>query len=223
MDIRSWLDFSNSKLSVKRSVWSYAKIEKLVAAVIRNRHIQLRDMNGSPEYLNAGCGLVLAPGCCNLDYLWRPGVLCWDVTKGIPFATASLQGIFTEHCLEHLSYDNCQAVLREFHRTLRRGGVARVIVPDGELYCRLYVQAIDGRATNWPYSEPGKTPMAYVNRIMRDCGHQFVYDYQTLRQLMLEAGFQEVHKATYRQGREPKLLLDQEHRAVESLYVEGIA
>jgi predicted SAM-dependent methyltransferase len=222
MEVRNWFDFLN-RLSLKRSVWSYVKVQRLVGSLLRNRLVQLRYMNTTAEYLNVGCGNTPTPEFCNLDYIWLPGVICWDITKGLPFRTGSLRGIFTEHCLEHLPYDQCIRVLREFKRTLRAGAVARVIVPDGERYCRLYVQAIDGAKTNWPYPESKKVPMHYVNDIMRGHGHRFIYDYQTLRAVMLEAGFAEVHQVTFRQGKEPRLLVDQEYRASESLYVEGIA
>lgn len=222
-DLGQWLNFSNTQLTVKRSLWSYHKVQSLVAKIVKNHRIQLHFLDVSAEYLNVGCGPVILPGFCNMDFQWRPGVLCWDVTKGIPFENASFQGIFSEHCLEHIAYEQCLSVLREFHRTLRPGGVARIIVPDGELYCRLYVQDVDARTADWPYSEPNTTPMTYVNRIMRNHGHQFIYDFQTLREAMLQAGFKEVHRRAYLQGRESNLLVDQRCRAVESLYVEGIA
>ena len=86
-----------------------------------------------------------------------------------------------------------------------------------------HLESIEGGAPRWPYPEQDQTAIGYVNRIMRDYGHQFIYDYPTLRKAMLDAGFREVSKVAYRDGREPKLWVDQEHRAPESLYVEGIA
>lgn len=222
MDTAGRFDFTHTKLSFGRPWWSYAKVQALLGALARGRRFQFRYLGRDAEYVNVGCGPFAAPGFCNLDYEWRPEVLCWDVTRGLPLAEASARGIFTEHCLEHLSRDQCRFVLRQFTRVLRPGGVARVIVPDGELYCRLCVQALDGHAVNWPYPDAGRTPLEQVNRVMRDHGHQFIYDYQTLRASMLEAGFREVRRQSYGRGQDPKLLLDQESRARESLYVEGI-
>jgi predicted SAM-dependent methyltransferase len=216
------LDFSHSKLSFRRSVWSYSKVQTVVSPLVRGRRIQLRHI-GQVDYVNIGCGESMPAGFCNVDYAWRPGVLCWDITKGIPFATGSVKGVFSEHCLEHISRDQCLLVLRELRRILQPGGTARVVVPDGELYCRLYVNSMKGIEARWPYPESGQTPMGYVNGIMRGHGHLFIYDYQTLRDSMIEAGFRDVCKTAYRQGREPELLVEQEHRAPESLYVEGVA
>ena len=150
MAMTNWLDFSNSRFSFSRSVWSYARVQKFVATVLRERRIQLRSF-GNVQYVNLGCGSSLASGFCNVDYDWRPGVLCWDITKGVPFASSSVQGIFSEHCLEHIPHDQCLSVLRELRRILRPSGVARLIVPDGELYCRLYLDSIAGSQAIWPY------------------------------------------------------------------------
>ena len=59
----------------------------------------------------------------NLDYLWVPSMdVCWDiVAKKYPFPDASMEGIYTEHCLEHIPYDKCIENLKEFHRLLKPG------------------------------------------------------------------------------------------------------
>jgi hypothetical protein len=50
----------------------------------------------------------------------------------------------------------------------------------------------------------------------------FVYDFEAFKQVMLSAGFREVHREEYLRGRDPKLLIEQERRAIESFYAEGI-
>jgi predicted SAM-dependent methyltransferase len=209
------------KISIHRSVWSYSKVQRVVATFIRNRRFQLSRYPTSNVYLNVGCGPYPIKGFCNIDYGWFPGVHCFDIVKGIPLPADSVKGIFTEHCLEHIPYNACLAVLRDFRRMLQPGGVARIVVPDGELYCRNYVRAVSGQPVDWPYREDNKLPMYYVNRIMHDHGHQFIYDFDTMREAMLIAGFREVYKRAYRQGLDPKLQVEMEYRAVESLYVEG--
>lgn len=217
------MDFSRTKISMDRSFWSYSKVQSAVGALIRNRKFQITDAVLSPEYVNIGCGAYPAEGFCNIDYAWGPGLLCFDITRGIPLPSSRLRGIFTEHCLEHISYADCINVLRDFHRILKPGGVARVVVPDGELYCSLYVRAQAGQSVSWPYAENGRLPIYYVNRIMRDHGHRFIYDFDSMKEALLSVGFREVHRASFREGSDPMLLIDQEQRSVESLYVEGIA
>jgi hypothetical protein len=90
---------------------------------------------------------------------------------------------------------------------LRPGGVARIVLPDGALYYRLYVQAMRGEPVTWPYPEPGKPPIYYVNRIMTDYAHYlgFIYDFETLREIMLAAGFRAVNRETYPAGARPQV------------------
>ena len=106
---------------------------------------------------------------------------------------------------------------------LKPGGVARIVVPDGELYCDLYARAKAGEAISWPYPVNGKPPIYYVNQIIRDHGHKFIYDSAAMKEALLQAGFSEARPASFRRGLDPKLLIDQQHRAAESLYIEGIA
>lgn len=210
-------------ISTQRSIWRYGKVRDAFSWLIRNRKFQITDAARQAEYLNIGCGPFPLEGFCNIDYDWIPGVFCFDITQGIPWPDAGVRGIFTEHCLEHISYANCLKVLRDFRRMLKPGGVARIAVPDAGYYCDLYMRAQAGESIEWPYPEAGKLPVYYLNRIMRDYGHQFLYDFDGMREAMLAAGFRDVHRASFRSGADPQLLVDREYRAVETLYVEGTA
>jgi hypothetical protein len=68
---------------------------------------------------------------------------------------------------------------------------------------------------------PVVTPIVSVNRIFRDHGHQFMWDYETLRLALLRCGFTNVERCSFGKGADPKLLRDTKGRAVESLYVEA--
>jgi hypothetical protein len=90
-------------VSLRRPLSSYAKVQALVGWLIRNRRFQLdRPHVRAGTHLDIGCGLNSHPNLINLDYLWHPGVdVCWDTTRGLPFADGTLRGVFSEHCLEH--------------------------------------------------------------------------------------------------------------------------
>jgi len=196
-----------------RPLTSYAKVQALVGALVRNRR-WLQDTRG--ELLNIGCGPRVRGGFVNLDYDWRPGVLCWDVTRRLPFADRQLRGIYTEHCIEHLPFETVPQVLAECRRVLAPGSTLRIVVPDGELYARLYVAG-----GQLPYGEHEPSPMYSINRIMRAHGHRFIYDFQTLALLLRAAGFANIRREAYREGSAPALLIDSSDRIVESLYVEA--
>ena len=152
--------------------------------------------------------------------------MCWDITRGIPFSDNSFRGIYSEHCLEHIPFESIDFVLSEIYRVLKPGGTLRIVIPDGELYLKLYSKAIDGDdSVSLPYSEEEKrleiySPIMSINRIFRLYGHQYIYDFDIFRKLLLKNGFRKIIKEKFNSGRHVELLKDLEWRKVESLYIE---
>lgn len=220
----------NLKHLLRPSIWDYHFARRFYGHLIRNRKFQLRSRRlTSKSYLNAGCGGNPRQGFINLDYGWHPNIdLCWDITKGIPLKKNVLCGIFTEHCLEHISFEEVYRALLDFHRMLRPNGTLRIAVPDGELYLNLYQKSQSDPEVQFPggplphtESENGITPMIVINRAFRAFGHLFVYDYKTLAFLLDRAGFVDIRRTSFRQGRDETLLVDYKKRASNSLYVEA--
>ncbi len=219
-----------TKISFRRPIHSYAKFRSIYSNLFRNQLIQKQFTNlDKKKYLNVGCGLNINHKFINLDYSWLPGVeLCWDVTKGIPLNSNSLLGIYSEHCLEHISYHQTKKVLSNFFDLLQPGGTLRVIVPDAELYLDVYQQKKVGENVNFPYglsaheiSRKETTPMMVINSVFRGHGHQYAYDYFTLKCMLERLGYTNIKKESFGQGRDINLLIDTEHRACESLYIEA--
>lgn len=224
------MDFSNTRISLDRPLASYARVQAAYSALIRNRLVWSNAAASKSKwlYLNAGCGPNIAGGFLNVDYTWRPGIdLCWDLTKPLPLPTASLKGIFTEHCLEHIPKPRVGMVLAEFRRLLAADGCLRIVLPDAELYIELYNRSRRGESVQFPYVPPdlpaGWTPIEAVNSVFRDHGHQFAYDFMSLRAALLAEHFSRVERCGFRSGRDPALLLDSEPRSVESFYAEAFA
>jgi hypothetical protein len=65
------------------------------------------------------------------------------------------------------------------------------------------------------------SPVMSVNRVFREHGHQFIYDFPILAAMLDKVGFTQVRKVSFRTGADPSLLLDTPHRAIESLYIEA--
>lgn len=225
--MKNLFDLNRSRISLKRSLLSYSKIQFLISLFLRNKKIQIFGKKfTSKEYLNCGCGPNIQEDFVNLDWSWIPGInLCWDVSKELPLPDQSMKGIYTEHMLEHLPFQQAVNLLNEFRRLLKKGGTLRIVVPDAGAYLDLYQSAKQNDKTEFPYggNAPAATPMMHVNRVFRDYGHQYAYDYDTLFFLLNRAGFLNISRASFKNGRDPKLLIDSEGRSIESLYVEASA
>ena len=223
------------KMSIARPITSYAKVQTWVGKWVRNRNFQLRRPRVAElHHLDIGCGRNTNENLINMDYLWHPQVdICWDITRGLPFADGSMKGIFTEHCLEHFSLPMAFSIMKECHRILGPHGVFRVIVPDGGLYLRLYHQRRSGDASvPFPFEskesfEGVYSPILSVNRLYyqdRDSpfGHRCMYDFPLLELLLRKIGFTSVRQVGFRSGLDPVLCVDSENRRCESLYVEAV-
>jgi len=221
------------RFSIHRPLLDYSKVRLVYNKVIRGKGFQLRKKSLENKiYLNAGCGAVLNENFINLDYWWRPKLdLCWDVTRGLPFKDKTLLGIFMEHCLEHLTYSDAYKVLLEFLRVLKPGGNLMVIVPDAELYINIYQSIKMGEVADFPsWDHACKVTPEYMTPIMEvtraislDGEHRSAYDFKTLEIMLKRAGFADIKKASFKQGRDSMLLIDLEFRKPHSLYVEASA
>ena len=208
-----------------RKLTSYSKVQAWIGSIVRCRPVFNRTKkNGTAKLLNVGCGPYPKPEFINLDYTWNPNIdICWDITrKPYPLESGSLEGIYTEHCLEHIEFKDMKENLKEFYRLLRPGGVVRIVMPDGEIYLDIYQRRKQGATELMPFEEGYISPMARINGIFRNHGHRFIYDFETMKRLMEEVGFKNIKKCSYRNGADQRLLIDQEWRSPESLYVEAI-
>ena len=221
-------------ISPHRPLTSYAKVQTWIGSVIRNRRFQLRRPRVlASKYLDIGCGLNAHEDFINLDFLWHPQVdVCWDIRRGLPFADGSLQGVFSEHCLEHFPLPAALALLGEIHRVLAPRGTARLVVPDGELYLRTYMQQLEGDASRrFPFQEHEKaqglwSSIVSVNRVFYQdrespFGHRTIFDFQLLELLLRAGGFDQVVRRNFGEGADARLLVDTPARRSESLYVEA--
>ena len=103
-------------------------------------------------------------------------------------------------------------------------GRLRLIVPDGGLYIKLYMDGLNGKP-DVKFPRPNDafvTPMMYVNECFRDWGHLYAYDFVTFQFFIKAAGFSDVVQRKYMEGDDPALLLDSPERAEESLFIEAV-
>jgi len=175
-------------------------------------------------HLHVGCGPRIAKGFENLDfYTLSPQALRLpirrhDLRYPLPYPDASFKGAFTEHVMEHLFSHEVVAVMSEFRRVLKPGGVLRVTVPDLGKYIRFYSGA----------SSPGEFQRHYRSGCealwaLTQCwGHVSCWDAETMIRVLQQVGFTSVTEVSFGKGANPDLIIDDPEKAWETLYVEAI-
>jgi predicted SAM-dependent methyltransferase len=153
--------------------------------------------------LQLGAAENVLPGWLNTDLhgYGRDDVVYLDVRKRFPLPDASFDLVYSEHMLEHLTYSEGQHCLRESHRVLRPGGTIRIATPSLERLAALYAGGDTAeRYVHWAVDtlEPevaAPLPGVVINNFFRSWGHRFVYDAQTLREALEDAGFVDPEEA----------------------------
>lgn len=142
--------------------------------------------------LNIGCGTDYKEGWINIDNNSDHNItrldLNWDLRHYLPFPSGSVDFIFNEHFLEHLSVEQGKAAIREFLRVLKPGGVIRIAMPDLEdIVAFFYDKNWKDLPTLKRFSLTFvKTRAELININFRWWGHQWLYNYEELERRVHE-------------------------------------
>jgi predicted SAM-dependent methyltransferase len=175
---------------------------------------------GGRVRLHLGSGRRRKPGWVNIDlFLGAPVDLGWKLPRPLPFTPQTVDAIFHEHLLEHLTLEQGLALLDECNRLLRPGGVLRIGVPDAGAYLRAY------SGDDWRMVEgvrPGHpTRLLAIQEVFYGHGHRTMYDLETLTLVCNASGFERVEQRSFGDSRlDPAP--DSEARRLETLYVECV-
>jgi SAM-dependent methyltransferase len=170
--------------------------------------------------LHLGCARNRLPHWVNVDLL-RPGRsldLYWDLRRGLPFPSDSVEAIFAEHLFEHLTYAQGIELMRECRRVLLPDGILRIGVPDLGRYVASYL----GQDDLIERVRPGRPTRAIaLGEPFFGYGHQCMYDFETLDTACRTAGFAALERSAFGEGRilpNP----DTRSRRDETLYVDAL-
>ena len=209
-----------------RPLTSYARVQRIVSRVIRNRRMFWKPLK-SPLYVDIGCGPKGSPDFYNIDYSWVPGIdRCQNLDIGLDLPAASVDGVYTEHCFEHLDFGVVVSTIESLYRAMRPGAILRIVMPDAERHARAYLAALEGDRKAVPFGDVIErdgfySPVMSINACMREHGHRFIYDFDTLRMICEKVGFSDCRKVSFREGSDATLLKDSPERELESLYFEA--
>ena len=180
-------------------------------------------------YVQYGCGLSAPEGWLNYDASptlrmqkipvvggAAPGpkfprnARYGDIVKGLPLPDGSADAVYCSHTLEHLSLQDCEQALKNTFRLLRADGVFRFVLPDLKLLAQEYIasNAPDAAVTFMKETLLGEEVRPRgVSGLLRawigNSDHRWMWDYESLTQLLSAAGFQDIRRATLGDSGDP--------------------
>jgi predicted SAM-dependent methyltransferase len=129
-----------------------------------------------------------------------------DATAPWPFASGTAMAIATEHMIEHIDPDAVPGVLAEAFRVLRPGGMLRISTPNLRRICEAYVTKDDAILdAHRAHGYRARTHADLVNNYLHAYGHVHVYDIESLRLLLEDAGFVDIREAAFGRSEHPEL------------------
>ena len=185
------------------------------------------------NYINLGCGNNYIDNFINVDFYGTKNI-DYGLDLRFPFKieSYSIDGIFSEHTLEHLSHHEVENALSECYRILKTKGKIRIIVPDLSIFIKKYCSNDDMWFQTWQdvvLEDPSRhhmkkyfTKMFAINFTASYNFHKSCWDFESLENALSIHGFKNIKKCEYNIGTQELLIdSDSEDRKLVSIYVEA--
>jgi len=177
--------------------------------------------------LHLGSNLTLVEGWLCSDIMPKnKQCIILDVTKKFPFNDNTFDYIYCEHLIEHLNLKEGMFMLKECFRVLRRNGHIRIATPDLEIILRLFSERDQHFGTEYIHwitdnfiPEMKKyDPVIAVNTTFHNWGHQFLYDFTFLKEVLTTCGYSEIERCAYNRSSDSNLQnIERHHKNVGNL------
>jgi hypothetical protein len=155
-----------------------------------------------------------------------------DATKRWPIKNASVEYVFSDNVIEHLTLQAGRQMLQESHRCMRSGAIIRTVTPDLRAHVDMYLQGgteLKNDVANH-YRDIGldvEYPIDLVRIPVAAFGHHsgYIYDFDTLAAELRRAGFSNIIRCELGQSEhQPLRGLDfRRHEGGAQLAVEATA
>jgi predicted SAM-dependent methyltransferase len=163
--------------------------------------------------IELGSGGHLLPGWVHTDLNAMDHVLPLDVTQAFPIDDQAFDYVYSEHMIEHVTFEQGRAMIRECFRIMKGGAIIRIVTPSIGFLIRLFSQdrsELENKYIEWATKQfvpnaPIPLPSFVFNNFVRQWGHQFIYDRATLRYVLSEAGFVDLKECRIGQSDHAKL------------------
>jgi len=187
LELHSKFFYYSHKYGLLHTVMSYVgrhsmPIWKVVGSWVTSSYIRKWLSTSQHHILNLGGGSNCLEGCLTADIDPRADVYV-DITKPLPFPDSSIDAIFCEEVIEHISLEAGRSLLKECWRTLKPGGVLRLTTPDLNYFAK---QAV----TSPSFCDE-------INDIFYNHGHRYLYTQEALHLACRETGFVNFKESTY--------------------------
>ena len=221
----------------------------ILGKIKRNQKVtHFSDVRDGLAKVNLGCGLRVASGWLNIDGSLNALIASWptwthrlvyrfsgshnyyslddycgilqnhifvyhDLALSLPLNENSVDFIYSSHFFEHLFKDDATALFKSCARALKPGGVIRISIPDLAYAVSLYGLGRKAEMLDDYFFVQGKG--SYLAR------HKYMYDFETIKEALGQAGFVDVIRCEYQYGKTPDIKCLDVYPEV-SLFVEAV-
>jgi predicted SAM-dependent methyltransferase len=180
--------------------------------------------------LHLGCGRRYIPGFVHVDLCDFPHIDYRHGVSSLPmFGDESVEFIYASHVLSYFDREEVKAVLAEWRRVLKIGGILRLAVPDFEALVKVYEITKDLNKILGPLY--GRMVGESQRNAKMLIYHKTVYDFDSLKRILEECLFSDVHPYDWRETLHKNYddysqayfpHMDKEHGLLISLNVEAL-
>ena len=183
--------------------------QRQVASLLQNRQPLLLDLGGGYKPGSHGwLNVDVSPQC---DFYW-------NLAEPMPFPDSSVDGAYSSHLLEHLTFGETQTLLQEVLRILKPGAQFRVCVPNARIFIDHYLgdHELPMEFFGWRSAFNDSTRIDALNYVAYlDGEHKYMFDEENLQHVLSRAGFDRVARRDF----DPSI--DLLERDSESIYAVG--
>jgi predicted SAM-dependent methyltransferase len=165
--------------------------------------------------LNLGCGGNILDG-------WENHDSDVDIRNPLPYEDESIDFIFIEHCVEHVTTPDAVRFFAECLRILKYEGTLRVAVPSAD---KIYDLA-DGEYLKW-HGQSGfgdGTKRGAVRSILLDHGHLSAWNHSILEACLFAAGFEQekIYGSTIGELEGHGKVIGEHNNEIETIVMEAV-
>lgn len=183
--IRGWFGLTEAELTAR---YHHRRQTRAIADYLGKHGLKKLQIGAQSNSIDGWLNVDLLPKTDEVVYM--------DATKTFPFEDQSIDYIFTEHMIEHVSFSEADYMISECARVLKSGGKIRIATPNiltvSEIISRPheenYNTYIDYYMDRFFPEDMPKLPVFVANKLFYSFGHKFIHSVDSLRYLVEKHG-----------------------------------